>query len=114
MALYENIILLSENISEKIANDKIKEIEDIIKEGKGNILKKEYWGLRTLAYKIKKNSKAHYFLLNTENDYSLINKIKNKLKIDENHIRFLNLRIDEIDKEPSVILKNDSKNERYK
>ena len=86
-----------------MANEKIDSVEELIKKNKGNILKKEYWGLRSLAYKIKKNSKAHYFMLNTENNYKTILEIKKKLSIDEDYLRLLNLKITEFDKNPSVI-----------
>ncbi len=106
MTLYENVFLFSGNLTEKLANDKISVIEQIIKKNKGSILKKEYWGLRSLAYKIKKNSKAHYFMLNTENNYDTIIQIKKKLSIDEDYLRLLNLKISEFDKNPSIIFKS--------
>lgn len=106
MTLYENVFLFSGNLTEKLANDKISAIEQIIKKNKGSILKKEYWGLRSLAYKIKKNSKAHYFMLNTENNYDTIIQIKKKLSIDEDYLRLLNLKISEFDKNPSIIFKS--------
>ena len=105
MAMYENVFLFSGNLTEKMANEKIGSVEELIKKNKGNILKKEYWGLRSLAYKIKKNSKAHYFMLNTENSYETILEIKKKLSIDEDYLRLLNLKITEFDKNPSVISK---------
>ncbi|MBD75207.1 MAG: 30S ribosomal protein S6 [Rickettsiales bacterium] len=109
MYLYENVFLFSGNLTEKTANDKISGVEKIIQESKGKIHKREYWGIRSLAYKIKKNSKAHYFLLNTENDPSAITKIKDNLKVDEDYLRFFNLRVKEFDKEDSIIYKNSKK-----
>tara|TARA_X000000950_G_C13556647_1_gene513808 strand:+ start:345 stop:674 length:330 start_codon:yes stop_codon:yes gene_type:complete len=106
MNLYENVFLFSGNLTEKNANEKISNVEKIIKDSKGKIHKKEYWGIRSLAYKIKKNSKAHYFLLSTENDPDTIKKIKEKLKIDEDYLRFLNLRVNEFEEEDSMIFKN--------
>tara|TARA_B100001027_G_C16262459_1_gene330159 strand:- start:977 stop:1306 length:330 start_codon:yes stop_codon:yes gene_type:complete len=109
MYLYENIFLFSGNLTEKIVNEKVSVIEKMITDNKGKIHKKEYWGNRSLAYKIKKNSKAHYFLLNTENDPKIISEIKNKLNVDENYLRLLNLRVKEFDKEDSIIFKNSKK-----
>lgn len=106
MTLYENVFLFSGNLTEKKAHEKIDFVEEIFKKHKGNVLKKEYWGLRSLAYKIKKNSKAHYFMLNTEVDYSAIKEIKEKLGVDEDYLRFLNLKITSVDKNPSIILRN--------
>ena len=64
MYLYENVFLFSGNLTEKIANDKISGVEKIIQESKGKIHKKEYWGIRSLAYKIKKNSKKAFQKIN--------------------------------------------------
>lgn len=100
MSLYETVFMFSGNLTEKLARDKVNEIEKKVK-----ILKKEYWGLRSLAYKIKKNSKAHYFLLYIETDPKDLLEIENKLKIDESYLRFLKLNIDEVPKEDSLILK---------
>ena len=83
MAMYENVFLFSGNLTEKMANEKIDSVEEII----------------------KKNSKAHYFMLNTENNYETILEIKKKLSIDEDYLRLLNLKIIEFDKNPSVISK---------
>ena len=103
MSLYETVFMFSGNLTEKRANEKINEIEKKVK-----VLKKEYWGLRSLAYKIKKNSKAHYFLLFIESENENLLEIENKLKIDEDYIRFLKLNIDKVPEEDSLILKKAS------
>tara|TARA_X000000950_G_C13806364_1_gene615732 strand:+ start:711 stop:1046 length:336 start_codon:yes stop_codon:yes gene_type:complete len=105
MNLYECVFVLTGNITEKIAHEKIKKYEEVVEKSGGKTLKKEYWGLRTLAYKIKKNTKGHYFLINFNSTHQPIKEIENKLKIDDDHLRFLNLRIKEISKEPSIMLK---------
>ena len=105
MNIYETVFVLSNNLTEKSAEEKISECEDIIKKDGGKTLKKEYWGVRTLAYKIKKNFKGHYFLLNLETSFDAISKIENKLKIDEDSLRFMNIRIKKFDKEPSMMYK---------
>ena len=105
MSLYESIFVLSSNLTEKLAEEKISHYEEIIKKSGGKTLKKEYWGLRSLAYKIKKDLKGHYFLLNFETKYDAIKDVESKLKIDEESLRFLNLSINDVTKEPSLILK---------
>ena len=111
MNLYESVFIFSGNLTEKLANDKIEKYEDIVKKSGGKTLKKEYWGIRSLAYKIKKNIKGHYFLINFNANHESIKELEDKLKIDEESLRFLNLSIDEVSKDPSVILKkyNDDK-----
>ena len=105
MNIYETVFVLSNNLTEKSAEEKISEFEGIIKNDGGKTLKKEYWGIRTLAYKIKKSFKGHYFLLNFEAKFDSLSKIENKLKIDEDSLRFLNIKIKKFDKEPSMMYK---------
>ena len=105
MNLYESVFVFSGSLTEKLAEEKINNYEEIIKKSGGKTLKKEYWGLRSLAYKIKKDLKGHYFLLNFETEYDAIKDVESKLKIDEESLRFLNLSISVISKEPSLILK---------
>tara|TARA_B100000989_G_scaffold294118_1_gene272555 strand:+ start:121 stop:456 length:336 start_codon:yes stop_codon:yes gene_type:complete len=110
MSVYETVFVLSNNLTEKSAEEKIYECEEIIKKDGGKTLKKEYWGVRTLAYKIKKSFKGHYFLLNFETTFDSISKIENKLKIDEDSLRFMNIRIKNFDKEPSMMYKTFKEN----
>lgn len=105
MNIYESIFVLSNNLTEKLAEDKVSMYEEMIKKAGGKTLKKEYWGVRTLAYQIKNTLKAHYFLLNFETSYTSILEVENKLKIDEDSLRFLNLRLKKYSKEPSVMFK---------
>ena len=105
MNLYESIFVLSNNLTQKLAEEKIVFYENLIKKAGGKTLKKEYWGVKNLAYQIKNSFKAHYFLLNFETTYNSILEIENKLKIDEDSLRFLNLRLKKFSKEPSIMLK---------
>ena len=105
MNLYESIFVLSSNLTKKLAEEKISNYENVIKKAGGKTLKKEYWGVKTLAYQIKNSLKAHYFLLNFETTYISILEIENKLKIDDDSLRFLNLRLKKFSKEPSIMLK---------
>ncbi len=111
MNLYESVFVFSGNLTEKLANDKIEKYEEIVKKSGGKTLKKEYWGLKSLAYKIKKHTKGHYFLVNFNTGHESIKELENKFKIDEESIRFLNLSIDKVTEEPSFMMKkyNDEK-----
>ena len=71
----------------------------------GELHRAEDIGLRDLAYQIDDYSKGHYFLLNFETTYTSILEVENKLKIDEDSLRFLNLRLKKFSKEPSIMLK---------
>lgn len=105
MAFYESIIVIRQDVSsadvDRIADDFTK----IIKEYKGNILKTEYWGLRTLSYEIKNNKKGHYYFMGIEADNALIEELNRKIKLSESIIRSSLIKVTEISKEPSPILR---------
>ena len=104
--LYENVFIFSGQLSQKSAQDKFQEsIEEINKSG-GEILKKESWGLRDLAYKIKKNSKGYYFMINCKCDHRIFESFYVKVKQDLSFLRFMTLKIKEVDNEPSLLLEN--------
>jgi len=74
----------------------------------GEIKKREYWGLRSLAYRIKKNRKAHYMLLGLDAPSPSIKEMERLLGLNEDVLRFMTIRIDEISEEPSAILSRKS------
>jgi len=108
MAFYESIIVIRQDVSssdvDKIADDFIK----IIKDHKGNVLKTEYWGLRTLAYEIKNNKKGHYYFMGIEADNVLVKELGRKIKLSESVIRSSLVKVKEISKDPSPILRTKS------
>jgi len=109
--LYENVFILSGQLTEKSATEKFDQFKKVIEESGGKILKKEFWGLRDLAYKIKKNSKGYYYMINTDCKPEVLNGFHVKLKQDENFLRFLNFKIKVLNKEDSSLVdskKNDN------
>ena len=104
--LYENVFIFSGQLSQKSAEDKFQESLEEIKKSGGEILKKESWGLRDLAYKIKKNSKGYYFMCNCKCNPKIFESFYVKVKQDLSFLRFMTLKIKVIDKEPSLLLEN--------
>ncbi|MBN8523012.1 MAG: 30S ribosomal protein S6 [Rickettsiaceae bacterium] len=108
MAFYESIIVIRQDVSssdvDKIADDFMK----IIKEHNGNVLKTEYWGLRTLAYEIKNNKKGHYYFMGIEADNALVKELGRKIKLSESVIRSSLVKVKKISQEPSPILRTKS------
>ena len=100
---YENVFIFSGQLSQKSADDKLEESLEVIKKSGGKVLKKESWGLRDLAYKIKKNSKGYYYMINCECDSSAFGEFHTKVKQDLNFLRFLNIKIKNIQKEASLL-----------
>ena len=106
MAFYESVIIIRPELSSSQVDNIISNLDEILNSQSGEIKKKEYWGLRTLAYKIKKNKKGHYYMINIECNSAAIFELERQMKINEDIIRFLSLKIPEIDSEPSIIAKN--------
>ena len=75
--------------------------------------KTESWGLRSLAYKIKKNSKGYYFLVNSECKPDVLNNFNNSVKLDEEFLRFLNLKIQSFDKKLSPLDESNNEEKKY-
>ena len=105
--LYENVFIFSGQLSQKAAEEKLDESLEIIEKAGGKVLKKESWGLRDLAYKIKKNSKGYYYMINCECNPNVFDQFHIKVKQDLSLLRFLNLKIKEVNKESSLL--NESK-----
>ena len=101
--MYESVFIFSGQITPKAAKSKFENLTDKIKESGGKILKTETWGLRSLAYKIKKNSKGYYFLINSECKIEVLSKFNTLVKQDDEFLRFLNLKIDSVDKDLSPL-----------
>ena len=106
MAFYESVIIIRPELSSSQVDNIISNLDEVLNSQSGEIKKKEYWGLRTLAYKIKKNKKGHYYMINIECNSAAIFELERQMKINEDIIRFLSLKIPEIDSEPSIIIKN--------
>lgn len=106
MSFYESIFIVRQNVSlndiDKITDDFVK----IVKDNKGIVVKTEYWDLRTLAYKIGNNKKGHYIFLGLDTNSEVIKELERKMRLNENIIRFLTIKVESISSEPSPILKN--------
>ena len=101
---YENVFIFSGQLSKKSADDKLEESLDLIKKSGGKILKKESWGLRDLAYKIKKNSKGYYYMINCDCDSKIFKDFDTMVRQDLNFLRFFNLKIKSINKDQSLLV----------
>jgi small subunit ribosomal protein S6 len=108
MRLYESVFIARQDISTGQVDALCEEFEGIIKAGGGKILKKEYWGLKTLAYRIKKNRKGHYIMFNIEADADTMSEYDRKLGLNEDVIRVLTINIEEVDDEPSIMMQSKS------
>ena len=106
MRLYESVFIARQDISSQQVESMADEFAGIITNAGGKIHKREYWGLRSLAYRIKKNRKGHYIMFNLETDGATLKEYERIMGLNEDVLRFLNIRIEEIDGAPSIIMQN--------
>tara|TARA_B100000989_G_C19501374_1_gene454446 strand:- start:934 stop:1317 length:384 start_codon:yes stop_codon:yes gene_type:complete len=106
MALYESVIIGRQDLTPTQFETIVEKFISIIESLKGKIKKKENWGVRNLAYKINKNRKGHYVLLNIDSPPDAIVEYERLMRLDEDVIRFLTLKIKFIDENPSQLMAN--------
>jgi small subunit ribosomal protein S6 len=104
MAFYECVFIARQDLSQTQAEGLVTKFEAVIKENGGKIKNHEYWGLRPLAYPIKKNKKGHYALLNVEAHANAVQEMERQMRFEENVIRFLSIKVDALSKEPSIMM----------
>ena len=117
MALYESVIIGRQDLTPGQFETLLEKFIAVILSFKGEIKKRENWGIRNLAYKINKNRKGHYMLLNIDGPPEAIQEYERLMRLDEDIIRFLTIKIKSIDEKPSPLMVNNSdrsKNETTK
>ena len=104
MRLYESVFIARQDITTAQVETMADEFAEIITSAGGSIKKREYWGLRALAYRIKKNRKGHYIMFNMETGPEALSEYERILGLNEDVLRFLNIRIDEVLEGPSIMM----------
>ena len=113
MALYEHVLIARQDISAQQAEALNDQLKAMLEEQGGKVAKIEYWGLRNLAYRINKNRKGHYSLLAIDAPAPAVKEMERQLSINEDVLRFLTVKVDELDLELSPILaRRDRERER--
>lgn len=106
MPLYESVFIARQDISSAQAESLAETFAELVTGAGGTVRKQEYWGLRNLAYRIKKNRKGHYALLGIEAEPGAISEMERNMRIHDDVLRYLTIRVDEIEEGPSAILKS--------
>jgi small subunit ribosomal protein S6 len=104
MALYEHIFLARQDVSPTQVEELTATFTDLITQGGGKVTKNEYWGLKSLSYRINKNRKAHYTLLNIDAPHSAIAEMERQQGLSEDILRFMTIRVDELEEGPSAMM----------
>jgi small subunit ribosomal protein S6 len=112
MPLYEHVFLARQDISNAQVEALVKEYSDVIEQGGGKITKNEYWGVKTLAYKIKKNRKAHFSLLNIDAPSAAVAEMERRMGLSPEVLRFLTLKVETHETEPSAMMRKSDRDDR--
>ncbi len=104
MALYENVFIARQDVPTTQVEALTKQFTDLVIAQGGTVQKKEYWGLRSLAFRIKKNRKGHYTLLNIDAPSAAVKELERTMSINEDIIRYLTVRVDSLEEAPSAVM----------
>jgi small subunit ribosomal protein S6 len=112
MPLYEHVFLARQDISAQQVEGLVDTYRALLEENGGTVGKTEYWGLKSLAYKIKKNRKAHYTLMNIDAPHEAVAEMERQMGLSTDVIRFLTLKVDEHETEPSAMMRRSDRDDR--
>ena len=104
MALYEHVLLVRQDATAQQVEALVEQYKGIIEQNGGKITKNEYWGVKTLAFRIKKNRKAHFSLLNIDAPHAAVNEVERLEAISEDVIRSMTIRVEALEDGPSAML----------
>lgn len=112
MPLYEHIVLARQDVSPQQVEEMTTQLTEVLSQGGGKVTKTEYWGLKSLSYRIRKNRKAHYTLFNIEAPAPAVAELERQERINEDIIRFMTVRVDELEEGPSAMMQKRDRDDR--
>jgi small subunit ribosomal protein S6 len=111
MPFYENIFIARQDVSSAQVEALADSFATLVGEQGGQVTKREYWGLRNLSYRIKKNRKGHYMFFNLDAPPAAVNELERNMRINEDVIRYLTVRVEALEEGPSVVMQSRSRGE---
>ena len=112
MPLYEHVFLARQDLSQAQVDALAEAATGIVESNQGKINKVETWGLRNLAYKIQKNRKAHYVMLNIDAPAGVVAELERQTQINEDVIRYMTVKVDQLEAGPSVMMRKSDRDRR--
>ena len=112
MAFYEHVFLTRQDVSGQRVDELVDQYRDTIEAGGGSVGKTEYWGLKSLAYRINKNRKAHFSLMNIDAPHEAVAEMERQMRINEDVLRFMTVRVDELEEEPSIQMQKKDRDDK--
>jgi small subunit ribosomal protein S6 len=104
MPLYEHVFLARQDASSQQVDDLTNQFKAIVEGAGGKVAKTEYWGVKSLSYRMNKNRKAHFTLMNLEAPPAAINEIERQERLSDDILRYLTVKVDELEDGPSVLM----------
>ena len=111
MPYYESVFIARQDITSAQVDALSAEFAEIIRKNGGQVTKTESWGLRTLAYRIKKNRKGHYVLFNLDAPAAAVQELERNMRLHEDVLRYLTVHVEELEAGPSAILRRDERDD---
>ena len=105
MPLYEHVFLARQDVSAQQVEELTAQIKGIIEQMDGKVTKTEQWGVKTLSYRLRKNRKAHYVLLNVDATSAVLNEVERQERLNEDVLRYITIRVDEHEEGPSAMMR---------
>jgi small subunit ribosomal protein S6 len=112
MPLYEHVYLARQDLSAQQVEELTAKLSAIVTDAGGKIAKNEYWGMKSLNYRIRKNRKAHMTLLNVEAPSAAINELERQERLSEDVLRYLTIRVEEHEEGPSAMMRKSDRDDR--
>jgi small subunit ribosomal protein S6 len=112
MPLYEHIFMARQDVTSQQVEAMVDTYKSIIEQNGGKVDKTEMWGVKSLAYRIRKNRKAHFTLFNIDAPAPAVAEMERQMRISEDILRFMTIRVEELDAEPSVMMQKRDRDER--
>ena len=112
MPLYEHVYLARQDLSPQQVEELTAKLSGVITEAGGKITKSEYWGMKSLTYRIRKNRKAHMTLLNVDAPPAALNEIERQERLSEDILRYLTIRVDAHEDGPSAMMRKSDRDDR--
>jgi small subunit ribosomal protein S6 len=105
MALYEHVFLARQDLAQAQVDAMAEAATQIVTEREGRVVKTESWGLRSLAYRIQKNRKAHYVMLEIDGPGEIVAELERQAQINEDVIRYMTVKVDKLEQGPTAMMR---------
>jgi small subunit ribosomal protein S6 len=112
MPLYEHVFLARQDVTAQQVEEMIAQYKGVIEAGQGSVPKQEYWGVKSLTYRIRKNRKAHMALLNIDAPAPAVAEMERQMRISEDVIRFITVKVEALEEGPSAMMQKRDRDER--